>query len=142
MIVAVTGTRHGMTDVQKCMFEGLLRPMKEFHHGSCQGVDVEAARIVHGSFIESARPMIVAHPGPDNDPHVDDSHVDDLVMPGRRHFVRNRLLVELCDELFALPGEKWENDVPPKRGGTAYTVSYARKLGKKVTIIYPDGTLA
>jgi hypothetical protein len=127
-----------MTDVQKCMFEGLMPLCDEFHHGSCQGVDVEAARLVRKGFV--AHITIIAHPGPKSDPHQEDSGVDDVKLPGKSHFARNRDLVAVCDELFAFPGEQWAG-VVPDRGGTAYTVSQAVRAGKKLTIVYPDGTI-
>lgn len=139
MIISVTGTRNGMTDEQACIFEGLMPRMAEFHHGSCEGVDVQAAIIVDKMFLPVARPKIISHPGPDDDPHRALSGVDDVILPGKTHFARNRDLVNICDVLYALPGENWEKGQVPRRGGTAYTVTYARKIGKQVTIIYPNG---
>lgn len=40
---------------------------------------------------------------------------------------RNRLIAEACDELYAF----WDG----KSSGTKYTIGYARRIGKKVTII-------
>lgn len=133
-IVGFTGTRHGMTDVQATVLEGFLRPMAEFHHGSCKGADVEAARIVRRTFAHPVR--IIAHPGPDDDQCRDESGVDDETLPGLTHFARNRDIVDQCDELIACPREPTEQ---PK-GGTWYTIRYARKRGVKVTVIWPDGS--
>lgn len=40
---------------------------------------------------------------------------------------RNRLIVEACDELVAF----WDG----KSSGTKYTIGYARRMGKKVTVV-------
>jgi hypothetical protein len=132
--VGFTGTRRGMTDVQMCMFEGMLtRTPAEFHHGSCRGADVEAARIVRRTFLYPVR--IVCHPGPDGDPCQEDSGVDSERLAPKTHFARNRDIVNACDKLIACPGEMQEQ----ARGGTWYTINYARKVGKPVTIIWPNG---
>lgn len=132
-IVSFTGTRLGMTSVQASVFEGLITDVEEFHHGSCEGADVEAARIVGRSF--GVKPHIVAHPGPDGDPHRGDSGVDDEVRPPKTHLARNREMVDLADVVYACPPTAEEQP----RGGTWYTVRYARKKGKKLYIITPDG---
>jgi len=133
--IGITGTRHGMTELQEVMLEGLLRPMSSFHHGSCQGVDVQAAQIVGRLF--NYKPRIVCHPGPDGDPCQQDSGVDDERREPKTHFARNRDIVDETDELYACPREMEEQ----KHGGTWYTIRYARKKGKPVTIIFPDGSL-
>ena len=40
---------------------------------------------------------------------------------------RNRLIVEACEELIAF----WDG----KSTGTKYTIGYARRMGKKVTVV-------
>ena len=135
MRLGFTGTRHGLTDAQSAILEGLLPEVSEFHHGSCQGADVQAARIVRRSFVGHIH--IHAHPGPDDDPCQEPSGVDDVTHPPLTHFARNRVIVDSTDEIYACPCEAEEQP----RGGTWYTVRYARKRGKKVTIIWPNGTL-
>lgn len=135
MKLGFTGTRNGMTELQKTIFEGLLQPMEEFHHGSCRGADVEAARIVHHTFELS--PTIVCHPGPDDDPCREASGVDDEVRPPKTHFARNRDIVNETDELIATPADMAEQE----RGGTWYTIRYAQRVRKPVTIIWPDGSI-
>ena len=47
------------------------------------------------------------------------------------YHIRNRYMVDNCDVLIAIyNGET--------KGGTAYTVNYARKLGKEIVIIDPN----
>jgi hypothetical protein len=135
MNVGFTGTRHGMTDAQAAVFEGYLSAVGQFHHGSCRGADVQAARIVRRSCVG---PTIVCHPGPEGDQYSEDSGVDDVFRNPLTHFARNRNIVDETDELIACPCDMTEQP----RGGTWYTVNYARKNGKKVTIIWPDGSIS
>lgn len=146
--ISITGTRRGLTDLQDVLLDGLLDfgglgETGEFHHGSCRGVDVQAAQLVCRSFVPG-KVRIVAHPGhsakgrdlAENADYAD-SGVDDEVLPSKTHFARNRDLVTLCDELIACPGKMEEE----ASGGTWYTINYARKVGKPLTIIWPDGGL-
>ncbi len=130
-----------MTDVQAVMFEGLIAfPVgtdRIFRHGSCKGADVQAARIARRTFRSEFGLQIHSHPGPDGDPCREDSGVDDVVHPGMTHFARNRKIVDNCNELIACPCDMTEQT----RGGTWYTINYARKKGTPVTIIWPDGSL-
>ena len=127
MKVGFTGTRYGMSERQKEAFRIGLESVTlyEFHHGSCQGADVEAARIVR-----EVKPdcLIVAHPGPDGDPHRELSGVDDVTTAPKTHFARNRDIVNQTDMLAATPLQ----DEPQSRGGTWYTIGYAQKSGKGV----------
>lgn len=132
--IGFTGTRYGMTDLQAAVFEGLLGDVKAFHHGSCKGADVEAAHIAHKAF-PLAR--IVCHPGPDGDEHQVNSGVDHERWTPKTHFARNRDIVAACDEMIACPKEMQEQQY----GGTWFTVRYARKIGKQVTVIWPDGSI-
>jgi hypothetical protein len=135
MIYGFTGSRKGMTDQQEVMFEGLISGIKKFIHGSCTGSDVQAARIVRKTF--KTHIPIHAYPGPEDDPCREDSRVDDFVAEPMTHFARNRKIVQDCQELIATPAEMTEQAT----GGTWYTIRYARKIGRKVTIIWPDGSL-
>lgn len=55
-------------------------------------------------------------------------HLPDYKLYGRgAPIVRNRLIVEDCDILYAF----WDG----KSKGTKYTIDYARKMGKEVVII-------
>ena len=137
MKIGFTGTRHGMTAAQKQGFASLVIQLQptEFHHGSCLGADVEAAVIVRGEMVNKCK--IVAHPGPDEDDWQEPSGVDDETLPGKTHFARNRDIVAACDLLIACP----IINVPMNHGGTWYTINHARKMGKPVRIVQPDGEL-
>lgn len=137
MKFGVTGTRVGMTDEQRAAFRNWIEGwgeilLEEFHHGSCQGVDVEAARIVR-ELVPAC--YIVAHPGPDGDPCQESSGVDNETRPPLTHFARNRNIVNETDWLAALPRELERQP----RGGTWYTVGYAEKSRKPLALIWPNG---
>ena len=137
MNIGFTGSRHGMTDAQRAAFGVLVTfdyQPSTFVHGSCQGADVEAAAIVRHV---QRLCRIASRPGPDGDPHQVDSGVDDVKLPGKTHFARNRDIVDGCDVLIACPCDMTEQP----RGGTWYTVGYARKNGKCVIIVWPDGSV-
>ncbi len=133
--IGFTGTRHGMTDLQAVMFEGLCSGIDVFRHGSCKGSDVQAARIVRRTHIKPVH--IIAHPGPEVDDCRELSGVDNEVLPGKTHFARNRDIVFYSDHIIATPADMEEQ----KFGGTWYTIKYAVKMDKPVTIIWPDGSL-
>lgn len=143
MKVGFTGTRHGMSDAQRASFGTLIvfdvdtKP-PHFHHGACKGADAEAARLVRYIDPDS---FIVAHPGKsagggDNE-WLDQESVADAneVRETQTHFARNRTIVDETDILVACPGDMIEQ----LRGGTWYTIGYARKVGRHVVIIWPDG---
>jgi hypothetical protein len=46
-------------------------------------------------------------------------------------------MTDACDVLIACPCDADEQN----HGGTWYTVSYARKKGKRIIIVWPNGTL-
>ena len=137
MKVGVTGTREGMTSSQVFAFGGLecLDSIREFHHGSCCGVDVGTARLVKGHLGDTVE--IHRHPGPLDDPNQEDSGVDTVIHEPKNHFARNRDIVDAVDLLIVVPREMERQE----RGGTWYTMGYAEKKGKQIKVIWPDGTV-
>jgi hypothetical protein len=138
MNVGVTGTRVGMTDAQRGTFGELMildLRATSFHHGSCQGADVEAARIVDHVYGDACK--IICHPGPDGDPYKACSDIDNEIRPPKGHFARNRDIVDETDLLIVCPREMERQE----RGGTWYTYDYAKKKGKRVLVCWPDGSL-
>lgn len=136
IFVGFTGTRHGMTEAQQATFREVFpTDAGAFHHGSCQGADVQAARLVR-----QLRPdgiTSICHPGPDGDTHREASGVDDFTHTGKTHFARNRDIVDACPVLIACPCDMTEQP----RGGTWYTINYARKCERRILIIWPDGSV-
>lgn len=136
IVVGFTGTRFGMTPAQKDAVERLLRygqyaKVATVLHGSCQGVDTEAALIAAAL---DPRPKIVALPGPEG-PWENPLAVADQRRPPKGHFARNRDIVGECDVLVVCPKE----DERQPRGGTWYTYDYARKVGRRILLVYPGG---
>ncbi len=132
MILGFTGTRHGMTEAQQRAVERALEGCTEFHHGMCKGADEQAGERANRRGIQ-----VICHPGPNGDPWRGAFHHDDEIRPPKKHLARNRDIVNGCDRLIATPAE----NAPQPRGGTWYTIRYAVKVGKPVTIIYPDGII-
>jgi hypothetical protein len=128
-----TGTRHGMTPAQKATLRSLLtsgEQPSEFHQGDCVGADDEATEIAYELGIR-----IICHPPIDATDRAQNDHFHVLKEP-KTHFARNRDIVNETDHLLATPFDS----KPLTHGGTWYTIDYAKKKGKPVTIIWPDGT--
>ncbi len=139
-----TGTRAGMTEKQHRACISIFESFggKEIHHGDCIGSDYD----IHQAFIY--RPIdIVVHP-----PIVDKFRAYSgrrvtTTAPGRTvvhnaiefrrpksYFARNRDIVEETDALIAAPLTEEE------KGGTWYTINYARQLKRRIFIVLPNGT--
>jgi len=113
-----TGTRRGMTPLQKEEFKGFLYDYKpaEFHHGDCVGADAEAHELVRRMFPKC---HIIIHPC---DIEAQRAHCSgDLILPVRPPLARNRNIVNTCAQMFAAPGTKHETT----RSGTWATVRYS-----------------
>ena len=128
-----TGTRKGMTDEQRTVFTAQLVICNphEFHDGDCTGADEEAHAIVR----EYVGCRMIGHP-PDNDKARAHCMYDMNFLP-KPYLDRNRDIVDDVDRMIATPDTMEEKE----RGGTWYTIRYARKQSRKLTIIYPDGTI-
>ena len=111
--------------------------IKEWHHGCCSGSDEFSHKIA-----KAAMPivdLIVLHPpiNPSSEmKYAEWDYVNCLWWPRRDYLMRDRDIVNECDELVATPSgpEKFRGS------GTWYTIRYAIKSGKKVNIIWPDGS--
>jgi hypothetical protein len=134
--VGFTGTQRGMTvDQLQSVIDLLLKcggKGDEFHHGGCVGADVEAAKCARMFEYRTIR-----HPG-DNPAKQDARFLDydyRVVLP---NLVRNHVIVDEVDVMIAAPGEASE----VLRSGTWATIRYATKSGRKIHIVFPDGTVA
>ena len=128
--VGFTGTRHGMTARQRkaLMFWIDQYHATEFHHGDCIGADAEAHDLFAGAGVE-----LFIHPPVKNGHRAFKKGAHYL--KAKTHFARNRDIVDQADVVLAFPFEK-EN---PGRGGTWYTIEYAKKKGKPLWIFFPNG---
>lgn len=133
MKVGVTGTRNGMTPSQVKVFLLLLSELDpaEFHHGDCIGVDETAAGIVH----RRCGATIIRHPPEKTELRAYAPFHEDRAP--KNYFARNRDIVNESELLIVVPSHMtWHSS-----GGTWMTHDYARKRGKLVRIIWPDGSV-
>lgn len=136
MKVGFTGTREGMTAEQRQAVRRWLErqgPPAEFHHGCCVGADAAAAGLADQLGVS----RIVGYP-------CDIWRLQSNIALGLCHEVRdplppldrNRDIVDACEVLLACPGGPEQ-----MRSGTWATVRFARKCGRRVVIVWPDGSL-
>jgi hypothetical protein len=130
-VMGFTGTRYGMTDLQKEALVQVVEKCTEFHHGLCVGSDAEAHAIVR----ESTSAKIHGHPT-----HMKDLQADlecDVLHSPKPPLDRDKVIVMRCKLLVATPLTRKEE----RHSGTWYTVRQARRWGKPVILIYPDGVM-
>lgn len=101
-----------------------------WHHGDCVGAD------------ESSHALAVAYDlrtciHPPSDPKLRAWCSGDLVLQERGYIERNHDIVHDTCRLIAAPHEFEEQ----QRSGTWATIRYARKLGRLIIIILPDGSV-
>lgn len=147
MVLGITGSREGMTGLQKTalqhwltdMVRELGEPVDEVHHGDCIGVDEEAHYlIVENCFTK----RIVIHP-----PITNTLRANCLVLPPTPiqlevtapapYLDRDKAIVQASAVLLAFPKTPTET----VRSGTWYTVRYARYRKRPIRIFLPDGTI-
>ena len=126
----MTGSRTG---INSAALEKLIKFLKdnkidEAHHGDCVGSD---ANFHNEASILNIKTVI--HPPINNKMRAycqgDESRI---VKP---YLARNKDIVNETDMLIAFPPTKKEI----LKSGTWSTIRYAKKINKKVLIIYPDG---
>lgn len=135
MKIGFTGTREGMTRMQKAQVAALLRKYRptEIHHGGCKGADEEFDNMCHG--LASNSLFVVVHPsslkgwrgtwGPGR------------VLDERPPLERNHDIVDATELIIATP--KGMHEV--LRSGTWSCVRYARSKRKDIYIVWPDGSV-
>lgn len=136
MRVGFTGTREGMTDEQLISFIRIADDLHPtiFRHGVCAGADSQA---VHAVYEMSPRPVVFGHFGDIGSLTCEHAAAlcDDTAQP-EPCLNRNRDIVDACDILIACPRGPEE-----RRSGTWATIRYARKQGKPIVIVWPDGSV-
>jgi len=128
MKIGFTGTRNEITTKQ---FDDLFHFINQLenvtmcHHGDCVGADATFHDIC-----ESLGLPITIHPP------VEDKlrawKKSDLIEEPKTYLVRNRMIVDSSDLLIGVPRAMKET-----RGGTWYTINYAKKKGVPQEIIWP-----
>ena len=127
-----TGTRFGMKPPQHAAVRDVIVSLGEVtgHHGDCVGADAE----FHALLRELGH-RVIGHP-PVDDEHRAWCQFDDQVEP-LTHMKRNRAIVAIAHIMIGAPFEMTAQE----RGGTWLTIKMARKAGKPLVIVFPDGTL-
>jgi hypothetical protein len=135
--IGFTGTRLGMTEAQQNAVKVLLRQLfpaaSAVHQGCCVGADEQFAWLV-----SELHPYMDIKGWPSTIDHLVSRKAcmccDEIHQP-QPALVRNRCIVDAVDVLIAAPAEAVEQ----VRGGTWSTVRYARKQGKHIYLVLPDG---
>lgn len=133
MQVGFTGTRHGMSKEQRETFRAVIKKLgiTGFHHGDCVGSDLQA----HNTVRKRTSAKIYVHP-PLDESNRAFAKGPTFTYDATDYLVRNRNIVHRCSHLVAaVQGEE------QLRSGTWSIIRYAKKIGRPVTIILPDGSL-
>jgi hypothetical protein len=135
--VGITATRKGLTAAQEAALGRVLD--EEWvaggvvgHHGDCVGGDARADMLMR-----QRRYLIHVHP-PDEDRYrafLQRGAVK--VSKPKPYLGRNHDIVDDCEVLIALPRLSFEE----LRSGTWATVRYARRLKRRIILIYPNGDI-
>jgi hypothetical protein len=133
--VGFTGTQDGTTEPQFIALCKLmcaltcLDPDVIFHNGDCIGADEEAAM-----YALKLKWKLHLHPPKSNAKRAFLDKYSTWVEPPLDYLERNKNIVNQSYALIATP-----NGPEKIRSGTWSTIRYARKLGKRIYIIYPNG---
>jgi hypothetical protein len=135
--VGFTGSRTGMSEKQKEMFEWLLstrfqtpEPF-EFHNGMCLGADEDSFRII----LDKTESSIILHPSNLKDMQFKPPVKERIhVLPEKPPLQRNEDIVVQSDKMIACPKDKEQ-----QRSGTWYTIRFSKKRNRPTYIIYPNG---
>ncbi|MDP2683459.1 MAG: hypothetical protein Q8P20_00220 [bacterium] len=135
-ILSFTGTRKGMTLSQIESFKSILDNFKNnfkeiiLIHGDCIGADEDAHAIANNMNLKiRKRPCnIISFRA--------FTEEGNIIADPEDPIIRNHKMVDESDELIACPAGEEEI-----RSGTWSTIRCAKKLQKKLTIIWPSGQI-
>lgn len=127
--VGFTGTRYGMTIHQVFTVARLINRFEWVHHGDCVGSDDQ----LHG-IAKRAGKKVSVHPP--TGLRMRANCVGDENHQPKGYLARDRDIVNATCSLIAAPQGIGEE----ARSGTWTTARYARKIGKPVTLVLPDGS--
>lgn len=130
MKLGMTGSRNGISPIALIKFQNFItnNEICEGHHGDCFGADT----IFHNE-LSKHNIKIIIHP-PSNNGFRSYCNGDEIRNP-LPYLERNHNIVDETDMLIGFPATKKEII----RSGTWATLRYAKKMKKKILIIYPDG---
>lgn len=138
MIIGFTGTRSGMNAHQLLELHDLVSELDVAErnlvgiHGGCIGADAEFHQVCQRfGWNTEVYPGVFAK-RPDDMSFRADIEAEVVHEPAT-HFQRNRKIVDRCDLLIACPYSR-----DSSKGGTWYTINYARKRDKRNVVIFRD----
>lgn len=133
---AVTGSREGPVIAQRLLFiewwVGMIPYVSHLHHGDCVGADEFVANLTE---LTGSTMRVIAHPS-DMVRYTANAYRTET-RPPQPPLVRNHVMVGETEALIALPDSMTER----LRSGTWATMRYARDLGRRVTVFWPDGSV-
>lgn len=137
-VLALSGTRLPMKSIQmatlSCILDRLTR-LTAVRHGDCIGADRVAHELVRR---QCDGVTIHVHPPTDEKQRAfcETTAGPTEVHPPKPYLKRNRDMIDASDALVAFPKSATEQ----KRGsGTWATIRYARKIGRPLVIVLPNG---
>jgi len=132
-LIGITGTRQEPSPGQHralwLLLDELLVPGIQLAHGSCKGFDELAHRFAMGL-------GYTVHVLPGSSPQWVADCEGHFVYPRAPNLVRDKRIVGMCTRLIAGPSGP---EAAHPGSGTWATVRMARREGKPVTLIWPDG---
>lgn len=133
MEVGMTGNRDGMTKMQKDAFMAFLgrEGALTLAHGDCVGADADAHDIA-----EKLDLVINIHPPVKSDLRAWKTTAHGVIHKEKPYFVRNRAIVNTTEVLCGFP-----KLMKKTRGGTWYTIGYAKDKESPLIIFWPDGSM-
>lgn len=131
----MTGTKVGMTSDQKTAFYTIATELRAdgylfLHEGDCVGADENANDIWR-----ELGGKVYSHPPVDQRYRAFSKF--DLEAPAKPYLKRDHDIVDVSEFMVAFPKGFGEE----LRSGTWATVRYARKVGKAVFIVWPNGSI-
>jgi hypothetical protein len=142
--MAFTGSRQGCTPAQLESLGMFLRVLfgkglRLLRHGACRGADEQAALLGRDMKL-----YVIAHPG-----HLEEwtsapaLAASDLVLDREDTLARNRAMMDLMGQAGVAVGCPSGPEAEPsqRRSGTWAALRHARRLGRRVATVWPDGAL-
>lgn len=135
MKLGTTGTQHGATDAQMLAAAELLGRLQpdEGHHGGCIGWDAEFHQLCLAGGVKA---FVYPASGVNFSKRAVCSGAEVTYEP-KPPLDRNTTIVDASDVMLACPGEFDE----VLRSGTWATIRRARKAGRPLYIVFPDGSI-
>lgn len=129
--IGIIGTQAGTTPDQRAAITALLVGIQpaELHHGDCIGADSD----IHDIARRHTTARVIIHP-PDNPTTRAHRQGDEQRTP-LPYLVRNHAIVDATDRLVAAPAGP-----ELQRAATWTTVRYAMRAGRRITIVWPNGS--